>query len=154
MSADPRPAGPGPDGPGGPGESGPHPVAEVVLSAERVELGTRRGARERVRVRREVVSEEVSVTVTVRREVLRVEHEPLTGDDPDGDRPGSTGERLPLELVLSEERPVVSLEVVPYERVRVGVREVATDTWVDTSRSREVLDAPVVHTAAGDAAAG
>jgi hypothetical protein len=48
----------------------------------------------------------------------------------------------------------VSLEVVPYERVVVGVRSVATETRVDATRSREVLDGGVVQTAAGDAGAG
>ena len=144
----------GPDPVGGRATGVPSPVAEVVLSAERVELGTRRAPRERVRLRRAVVTEEVSVTVTVRREVLRVEREPLGSDEPDDGGPAPAGERPPLELVLSQERPVVSLEVVPYERVRVGVREVAGDTRVSTSRSREVLEGGVVQTGAGDAGAG
>lgn len=144
----------GPDPVGGRATGVPAPVAEVVLSAERVEVGTRRAPRERVRVRREVVTEEVSVVVTVRREVLRVEREPLAGAQDDGGGRARTAAEPSLEIVLSEERPVVSLEVVPYERVVVGVRSVAGDTRVDTTRSREVLDGVVVQTAAGDAGAG
>ena len=144
----------GPDPAGGRATGVPAPVTEVVLSAERVEVGTRRVPRERVRVRREVVTEEVSVVVTVRREVLRIEREPLAGAQDDGAGPAPTTAPPSLELVLSEERPVVSLEVVPYERVVVGVRSVATETRVDATRSREVLDGGVVQTAAGDAGAG
>lgn len=138
--------------------SRPEPAVELVLSAEQVRTSTRRVPRERVRVRREVVTEEVTVTVTVRREVLRVEHHPLDPQQLDDDggpvRADPSGTAVPWEVVLSEERPVVSLEVVPYERVRVGVREVSTTTAVVTDRAREVLDEPVVQTAAGDAGAG
>jgi len=144
----------GPVPAGGRATGVPAPVAEVVLSAERVEVGTRRTPRERVRVRREVVTEQVSVVVTVRREVLRVEREPLAGAEEDDGARAPTGPGPSLELVLSEERPVVSLEVVPYERVSVGVRAVAGETRVDTSRSREVLGGGFVQTAAGDAGAG
>ncbi|MGQ7297023.1 DUF2382 domain-containing protein [Quadrisphaera sp. KR29] len=123
---------------------GPREQAEVVLSAESTTVGLRRVPRERVRVRREVVTEEVTVVVAVRREVLRVEAEPLDGrldDALDVSGASSTpAPPLPLELVLSEERPVVGLEVVPYERVHVGVRRVEGAAQVRLDERREVLD--------------
>ncbi|WP_187279832.1 DUF2382 domain-containing protein [Quadrisphaera setariae] len=124
--------------PGAPGHprDGHDAAVDVVLSAERVDVGVRRVPRERVRVRREVVTEEVTLVVAVRREVLRVEREPLQART-DAQDPGDP---LPLEVVLSEERPVVHLEVVPYERVRVGLRAVPGSAPVDVERRREVAD--------------
>ncbi|PWJ53846.1 conserved domain-containing protein [Quadrisphaera granulorum] len=121
-----------------PGDSGDFDdSAEVVLSAEGIHLAVRRVPRERVRVRREVVTEEVLLRVEVRREVLRVEREPVE-DSTVG--VGGAPPAPSVELVLSEERPVVHLEVVPYERVRVGVRSVPGTATVTTPRRREVVD--------------
>ena len=72
---------------------------------------------ERVRVRRRVVEEEVMVAVTVRREVLEIEREPASRFDPPRRDAGEPAE--PLVMVLHEERPVVGVEVVPTEVVRV-----------------------------------
>lgn len=128
----------------------PEERVDAVLHQERAHVDVRRVPRERVRVRREVVTEEVTVVVAVRREVLRVEREPLdagtghlAGAGTGGPGPAAAPAQ-PLELVLSEERPVVHLEVVPYERVRVDVRSVPTTTPVSARERREVLDVVVV----------
>lgn len=118
----------------------PRGGAEVELRKETSDVGVRQVPRERVRVRREVVTEEVTVVVVVRREVLRVEREPLDAQGPAQGRGAGPSGGPPVEVVLSEERPVVHLEVVPYERVRVGVRSVSTTTPVLTSTHREVAD--------------
>ncbi|MEH3078481.1 MAG: DUF2382 domain-containing protein [Quadrisphaera sp.] len=140
--------------PGAPGHprGGHDAAADVVLSAERVDVGVRRVPRERVRVRREVVTEEVTLVVAVRREVLRVEREPLEARDGAQDGALDSGAALPLEVVLSEERPVVHLEVVPYERVRVGVRAVPGSEPVDVERRWEVAD--LVEDPAGESSTG
>jgi hypothetical protein len=54
--------------------------AEVVRSEEEVSFGTRAAPRERVRLRKHVVTEQVEQTVPVRREEVRVETDP----PPDG----------------------------------------------------------------------
>ncbi len=120
-------------------EAGAANAAEVTLSAERVSLGSRRTPVERVRVRREVVAEEVTLTVTVRREVLRIESLALATDDAREDLEVNPVDDQPFEVVLSQERPVVSLEVVPYERVRLAVRSTAGTTQVSIPASHEVL---------------
>lgn len=130
----------------------PDPV-DVVLMAERAAVAARWQAVERVRIRREVITEEVTVTVSVRREVLRIERQPV--DSPVGaDRatpdassaaPALTGS-APLEVLLSAERPVVAVEVAPYERVRLGVRAVATTTPVCVDLHREVADVEHIST--------
>jgi hypothetical protein len=89
----------------------------------------------RFRLVRYVVTEQVQVTVPIRREEVRVEEVPIDAVD---DGPGEslvTGEEsygahsarpalddpgaLPEEIVLHAERPVVGVEVVPVERVRL-----------------------------------
>jgi uncharacterized protein (TIGR02271 family) len=73
----------------------------------------------RVVVQKFVVTEERTITVTVRREELRIVREPIEDLDPQP----AMQEPLPrndLVVVLHEERPVVSVEVIPYERVVVS----------------------------------
>lgn len=72
---------------------------------------------ERVRFRRRIVEEEVMVAVTVRREQLEIEREPASRFDPPRRGAGEPGEAL--VMVLHEERPVVGVEAVPTEVVRV-----------------------------------
>lgn len=129
------------------------PPVDVVLMAERAAVATHWVPAEQVRVRREVITEEMTVTVSVRREVLRIERRPLTGADgadgavshPPATANAATGPDV-LEVLLSAERPVVSLEVVPYELVRLGVRSVATTTPVSVDLRHEVADVDQVTT--------
>ncbi len=97
-------------------------AVDLVLHQERAALGlTRLGLR--AVVRRRVVTEVRQVEVTVRREVLDVEHLPLDptadGSAPTLPAPGQTP--APLTIVLSEEVPVVKVETRPYERATVTV---------------------------------
>jgi len=92
---------------------------------------------ERVRVRRRVVEEEVTVTVTVRREELEIEREPASRFDPPS---RDAGEPETLVMVLHEERPVVGVEVVPTEvvRVRRAVVRGGERTVTDTVRREQI----------------
>src|SRR3954465_10037205 len=92
---------------------------------------------ERVRVRRRVVEEEVTVTVTVRREELEIEREPASRFDPPS---RDAGEPETLVMVLHEERPVVGVEVVPTEvvRVRRAVVRGGIRTVTDTVRREQI----------------
>ena len=110
---------------------------EVVRSDEELVVGRVRVPTERVRVRKVVETEEVTVTVAVRREVLVVEREPLSGGEP---LAGARADDAPFELVLHAEEPVVSTRVVPVERVRVLKRAVAEERRVvDELRAEEVV---------------
>jgi uncharacterized protein (TIGR02271 family) len=93
---------------------------EVVLTEERLLVDTERVPAQRVRVRKEIVEEEVTITVTLRHEELIIEREPIQP----GDAPAETawGPRLDersIEIVLWAEEPVVTTRAVPTERVRV-----------------------------------
>ena len=112
--------------------------AEVVRSEERLHVGTLSVPVQRVRVRKVVVTEERTVTVTVRREELRVVREPIAPGDVDQEQLGAADDDARVvEMVLHEERVVVGTEVVPVERVRVVVDRVTTQQPVEATLSHE-----------------
>ena len=130
----------------------------MTRSEERLVVGTERVATTRARLVKYVVTEEVQITVPIRREEIRVEEIPLDGPEPGpgesllDDRDGSVAPRtaggsdpaggLPDEIVLHTERPVVSVEVVPVERVRLRTETVEGQERVTERVQREqiVLD--------------
>jgi stress response protein YsnF len=108
----------------------------MVRSEEQLRVGTERTGATRFRLVKYVVTEDVQITVPIRREEIRVEEVPLDaadgdtgeglvqhGDLAEGERPGRhtapDDAGLPEEIVLHTERPVISVEVVPTERVRL-----------------------------------
>ena len=91
------------------------------------------------------------MTVPLRREEVRVEEVPIDAPDPGRGEglvpdPGPSG-GLPDEIVLHAERPVVSVEVVPTERVRVRVEQVPGQESVTdrVQRERIVVDEDAPH---------
>lgn len=124
------------------------PVADdgsMVRSEEQLRVGTARFPARRVRIVKYVVTEEVQVTVPIRREEIRIEELPLVDVDTDelvveGDPLGGgspTASGLPDEIVLHAERPVVTVEVVPVERVRLRTETVQGSTTVSETLQRE-----------------
>src|SRR5947209_8355520 len=105
-------------------------IGTTALGHAGAKVGTESVPTTRVRVVRYVVTEEVQVTVPIRREEIRLEEVPLDAPDPG---PGESltpaaddvGGGLPDEIVLHAERPVVTVEVVPTERVRLRTEVVA-----------------------------
>jgi uncharacterized protein (TIGR02271 family) len=119
----------------------------MTRSEEQLRVVTERYAAKRVRVVKYVVTEEVQVTVPIRREEIRIEEIPL--DDgapaPTGvlDAVGTGG--LPETIVLHTERPVVSTEVVPVERVRLRTEWVQEQVQVRDQVRRERVDVDQDH---------
>ncbi|MGY1811193.1 PRC and DUF2382 domain-containing protein [Blastococcus sp. SYSU D00820] len=114
----------------------------MTRSEERLAVGTERVAVTRTRVVKYVVTEEVQITVPIRREEIRLEEVPLDAPDPGpGESLVSGGAvptgGLPEEIVLHAERPVVSVEVVPVERVRLRVETVTGTEQVTDQVQRE-----------------
>ena len=107
---------------------------------ERTETG-------KVRLRKYVVTENVKMDVPVTREEVRVTREPVTGSaTAKGDGKIRSGERVSdigeaeQEVVTYEERPVVTKETVPKEKVRLE-KETVTDTeTVEDQVRKEKLD--------------
>lgn len=98
----------------------------MTRSEERLRVGTAREETGRARLRKFVVTEQVSTTVPVRREEVRVEREPITDANREAALSGPDIRESEHEMVLHEERPVVEKETVPVERVRM-TKETATD---------------------------
>src|SRR3712207_2744119 len=121
-------------------------AAEVVLAEEQLRVRTRTEVIGRVRVAKQVTSEEVTQTVTLRREELSVEDLPAEGavGRGDGGAPG-TAAAEEFEVVLHEERLVVV--TVPVERVRVRVQRVTEDVAVSEVVRRERIGLDVVPSA-------
>jgi stress response protein YsnF len=122
----------------------------MVRSEEQLRVDTEQVAARRVRLVKYVVTEQVQLTVPIRREEIRVEEVPLEGPGaepgeslvPAGAAPEGAGGDLPDEIVLHTERPVVSFEVVPTERVRLRTERVQGEERVtgQVQRERIVVD--------------
>ena len=114
----------------------------MVRSEEQLRVGTERVAATRVRIVKYVVTEEVQITVPIRREEIRVEEVPVDAVDGPGESlvpATSGGGGLPDEIVLHTERPVVSVEVVPTERVRLRTELVEGRETVSGQVQREQI---------------
>ncbi|TFV92571.1 DUF2382 domain-containing protein [Blastococcus sp. CT_GayMR20] len=123
----------------------------MVRNEERLVVGTERVATTRARIVKYVVTEEVQITVPIRREEIRVEEVPVDAPDLPGEsllddgRPGTdvqgmpAGDGLPGEIILHTERPVVTVEVVPVERVRLRTEVVQGQETVTEQVQREQI---------------
>jgi uncharacterized protein (TIGR02271 family) len=118
----------------------------MTRSEEQLRVDKERVADRRVRLVKYVVTEEVQVTVPLRREEVRIEELPLEGEPaPLGDEETllhqgpDVAPGLPDEIVLHAERPVVSVEVVPVERVRLRTEEVVGQEQVSDRLQREQI---------------
>ena len=118
----------------------------MTRSEEQLRIRTEQVAARRVRLVKYVVTEEVQVTVPLRREEVRIEEMPLEGaPEPLGEEETlvaqghATTAGLPDEIVLHAERPLVSVEVVPVERVRLRTEEVVGEEQVSDRVQREQI---------------
>jgi uncharacterized protein (TIGR02271 family) len=106
--------------------SGPTTDDAMTRSEEELRVGTAERERGRARLRKYVVEDEVTKTVPVRREEIRVEREPITDANVDAATAGPEISDEEHEVVLHEEEPVAEKRVVPKERVRLD-KDVHTD---------------------------
>jgi uncharacterized protein (TIGR02271 family) len=134
------PEGGGSPGPVGRDVSGPTTDDAMTRSEEEIRVGTAERERGRVRMKKFVVEDEVTETVPVRREEVRVEREPISeanvGDAMDG--PAISDEEH--EVVLHQEEPVVEKRAVPKERVRVDKDTVTDERQVTETARKEQIE--------------
>ena len=123
--------------------SGPETDDAMTLSEERVEVGTQRREAGRARLRKYVVTENVTQTVPVEREEVRIEREPITEANRGAAESGPEISEEEHEVVLHEERPVVEKESVPVERVRLDTETVTDDVTVNEEVRKEKIDTDV-----------
>jgi len=129
-----------------PGDDEP---TEVVRHEEQLSVGTRATATERVRVRKRVVTEDVTLTVTLRREELVIDRERID----EGSARVAAPAEFPLaqdggevDFVLHAEEPVVTKRVVPVERVSLRRETTTEDRHVTDTVRKERVDVDRVPT--------
>jgi uncharacterized protein (TIGR02271 family) len=120
--------------------SGPTTDNAMTLSEERLNVGTRSEEVGRVRLRKYVVTENVTTTVPVSREEVRLEREPITDANVDRALDGPAISEEEHEVVLHAETPVVEKEAVPVERVRLDTTTVTEEAQVNEGLRKEEIE--------------
>jgi uncharacterized protein (TIGR02271 family) len=121
--------------------SGPATDGAMTRSEERLSVGTERQATGRARLRKYVITENVTRTVPVQREEIRLEREPITDGNVSEATSGPDISEAEHEVVLHEERAIVDKETVPVERVRLDTETVADEVTVDEQVRKERIEA-------------
>lgn len=120
--------------------SGPTTDDAMTRSEEELRVGTQRREAGRVRLRKYVVTEQVSTTVPVSHEEVRVEREPITDANRGKAHSGPELSEEEHEVVLHEEVPVVEKDVVAQERVRLSTETVTGEETVTEEVRKERID--------------
>ncbi|MGY1843977.1 DUF2382 domain-containing protein [Modestobacter sp. SYSU DS0875] len=120
--------------------SGPTTDDAMTRSEERLNVGTRQEEAGRARLRKYVVTENVTETVPVSHEEVRVEREPITDANRGKATDGPAISEEEHEVTLHAERPVVDKEAVPVERVRLDTETVTEQQQVSGEVRKEQID--------------
>ncbi len=113
-------------GPVGRDVSGPTTDEATTRSEERLNVGTRAEEVGRARLHKYVVTDNVTETVPVSREEVRVEREPITDANVGDAMSGPEISEAEHEVVLHEEQAVAAKQTVPKERIRLE-KDIVTD---------------------------
>jgi uncharacterized protein (TIGR02271 family) len=122
--------------------SGPTTDDAMTRSEERLHVGTEQAESGRARLRKHVVTENVTQTVPVSHEEVRLEREPITDANRGDAMSGSDISEEEHQVTLHAERPVAAKETVPVERVRLGTETVTEDHQVSETLRKEQIDDP------------
>ncbi|MFD4632373.1 PRC and DUF2382 domain-containing protein [Streptomyces sp. NPDC058284] len=109
---------------------------EMIRSEERLHVGKEEETVGRARLRKVVVTEDVTTSVPLSHDEVRVVREPIR--EGDGTR-AKIGEEE-AEVTLHAERPVVSKESVPVERVRLETEKVTENREVSDQVRKEQIE--------------
>ena len=120
--------------------SGPETDHAMTRSEEELRVGTARREAGRARLRKYVVTENVTQTVPVQREEVRIEREPVTEANADEAMDGPAISEEEHEVVLHAEEPVVEKRAVPKERVRLDKDVVRDEHTVSDEVRKERMD--------------
>jgi uncharacterized protein (TIGR02271 family) len=112
----------------------------MTRSEEEVAIGTTQREAGRARLRKYVVTENVTQTVPVQREEVRVEREPITDANAGEALDGPEISEEEHEVVLHEEQVVVQKQAVPKERVRLDKQTVTDEQTVSEEVRKERID--------------
>jgi uncharacterized protein (TIGR02271 family) len=120
--------------------SGPTTDNAMTRSEEHLNVGTQRVEAGKARLRKYVVTENVTETVPVSREEVRVEREPITDANMPSAMDGPAISEEEHEVTLHAERPVVSKEATPVERVRLDTETVTGQETVSGDVRKEQIE--------------
>jgi uncharacterized protein (TIGR02271 family) len=120
--------------------SGPETDDAITRSEEELRVGTTQRETGRVRLRKHVVTENVTQTVPVRREELRLEREPITDANRDAAGSGADLSEEEHEVVLHADEVVVDKRTVAKERVRLGTDTITEEEQVSEGVRKEQVE--------------
>jgi uncharacterized protein (TIGR02271 family) len=113
----------------------------MTRSEEVMHVGTQRQEAGRVHLRKHVVTEDQQQTVPLHKERVRLEREPITDANREQAMSGPDIADADYEVIRHEERPVVSKETVPMERVRLATDDVTEQQTVGGQVRKERIEA-------------
>ncbi|MFC8536007.1 PRC and DUF2382 domain-containing protein [Streptomyces sp. NPDC057249] len=112
---------------------------EMIRSEEQLHIGTEEYESGRARLHKYVVTENVTRSVPVSHEEVRVVREPLQPGDRTTARAGDLTEQ-DVEVTLHAERATMRKETVPVERVRMETERVTEQKEVSAELRKEQID--------------
>ena len=121
--------------------SGPTTDDAMTRSEEHLQVGTTSQEAGRVRLRKYVTTEQETHTVPVSKERAVLEREPITDANIGDAASGPDISEEEHEVVLNEERPMVSKTTEPVERVRLGTETVTDQETVTEEVRKEHIEA-------------
>ena len=113
----------------------------MTRSEEELRVGTRQREAGRARLRKWVETEQVSTTVPVAREEVRIEREPITEGNIDQALRGPEISEDVHEVTLMEEEAVATTETVPKERIRLEKDTLLEEEQVGGELRKERVEA-------------
>ena len=120
--------------------SGPTTDKAMTRSEEQLRVGTESRDAGTARLRKHIVTEDVSTTVPVSHEEVTLHREPITEANRGDALSGGDLTEEEHEVTLREERAVVDKDVVPVERVRLGTETHTEQQQVDETVRKEVIE--------------
>jgi uncharacterized protein (TIGR02271 family) len=120
--------------------SGPTTDDAMTRSEEELRVGTTRREAGRARLVKHVVTENVTQTVPVKREEVRIEREPITDANRADATAGGEITSEEHEVVLHEEEVVVDKQAVPKERVRMDKDVITDEQQVSETLQKEQIE--------------
>ena len=112
----------------------------MTRSEEELRVGKTQREAGRARLRKYVTTENVSETVPVQREQVRVEREPVTDANIDQATSGPAISEDEHEVTLTKEEAVAEKRVVPKERVRLAKETVTEEQQVSDELRKEQIE--------------
>ncbi|MGW2512867.1 DUF2382 domain-containing protein [Streptomyces scopuliridis] len=122
-----------------PEERGERHGEELIRSEEQLYVSTEEHEVGHARLRKVVVTENVTTSVPLSHEEVRVIHEAIAPEDRTGIRGSLIGEAQ-TEVTLHAEEPVIRKESVPVERVRMETEKVTEQKEISAEVRKEQIE--------------